>query len=65
MSQQSITNAGKIAVGMAIVAALLSITATVITYIRFGKINVVLLFGGLIIPLVVISMVMMRKNRKH
>ena len=64
MSERSITNIGKIAIGMAITAILLSITATLITYFRFGKINVMPLMGGLTISLLVIFLVTNKRSKK-
>lgn len=63
MSPQSMTSAGKIAVGMAIAAALLSITATVISYVRLGQVNIIPMFGGLIVSLLVIFLVRFGKKQ--
>lgn len=64
MSQQSITRTGKLAIGLAILAAVLSIAATLITYFRSGKINVMPIMSGLIVSLLVIMIVTMKKNHR-
>lgn len=50
MSENKITSARKIVIITAVVAALLSVTATLVTYYRSGKINAAPFIIGIIIP---------------
>jgi hypothetical protein len=65
MVEESTSRAGRIAIVLAVIAAVLALSAALIKYIRFGEIDIATVAGGIVIPAIVISTVKSRSVKKR
>ncbi|HEY0321136.1 MAG TPA: hypothetical protein VGC66_09300 [Pyrinomonadaceae bacterium] len=65
MSEQGTSRAGQIAVVLAVIAAVLALSAALIKYLRFGEIDIATIAAGIAIPAIVISLVKSRGSKRQ
>jgi hypothetical protein len=65
MAEGGTSRAGRIAIVLAVIAAVLALSAALIKYIRFGEIDIASVAAGIVIPAIVISIVKSRSVKKQ
>ena len=65
MTQGGTSRTGRIAILLAVIAAVLAFSAALIKYIRFGQIDIATIAGGIVIPAIVISIVKSTSVKKQ
>ena len=64
MSEQGTGRTGQIAIALAVIAAVLALSAALVKYIRFGEVDIAPIAAGIAIPAVIISIVKSRSSGK-
>lgn len=65
MSEQSSSRARQIAVVLAVVTAVLALSAALVKYLRSGEIDIATIAAGIAIPAIIISIVISSSSKKR
>ena len=65
MSESGTSRASQIAIVLAVIAAVLALSAVLIRYVRYGEVDIRTLAAGIVIPALVISIAKSRSSKKQ